>query len=748
MKKSETTDPIQQELVSYSEGKLQHEVVEPLLRAMEYKDVRDRSGSNERGKDLTAIRKEGFSTSYYAIQIKKTKLSGKISAKDSLGGLLAQLHQAIDEPIIFPNEMDRRKPDQLIFITPYPMETSAASSLESSLANAKSRGVTIVDGIQLADFVREYLPEFLTGEDAYRRYSFNNSDSLAEANIALQTQRSLTIQDIYVDVYLADNRNILSSLVHSEIALNANYCVGALTDKNVTLLEKLAKSYFSFSYDVLSLDKLKSDHKELLRKSLVWPKNEKEINDFDFFAVLSAQNVFAKLIDAANRCKKTLNANNLQSASKSEIQKGFHELSEINRFLFNIVKSPFLKNLWKISIPVTKHKSIRLSSESLLYSRAPVCIIGPAGAGKTTLLKHITQIAANDTQHQAPIFIPLLYLNNHTMKEIIDYVADQLVRGGYIVEGKNKSGKPSVSKLLSSGKFRLHFDGLDEAGSHAKDAIDAIKSLHHKFPDLPIIITSRQTISIDWEGLIKFTLEPFDNKKLELFIRKWFDAQPSSQKELIQWVTSHKRLQAVAQTPLIAALLCVLYGAEIELPETEEELYSRRLELLLGQWDSAKGIRTMPKKRRDAYKLFLINLAYDMHSAQKREIPYSEALDKSKDYYREIRGPSHSIVIDCISRGLLFRNEEGYISFGHLTYQEHLAAAYLAKNNPVSEIVTLLGNSWWDKALEFYAMQMSSIDQLVRQANKYKRLEYEKNEQLKALTKYAPYTKIFVKNRA
>lgn len=776
MKKSETTDPIQKELVSYSEDKLQRSVIEPLLRAMGFKDVRDRSGTNEKGKDLTAVKEEVFGTSYYAIQLKKTKLSGRVASTNSLSFVLGQLRQAIVEKIVFPTEMEPIKPDRLVFITPYPMENSAASSLESSLADIKSKGVTIIDGIQLSDLVRKHLPEFLTGEEIYRRNTFKSSGSLIEANVALQTHKFLTMQDIYVDVSVADKRNVLNSLANKSLSLKNDEVIGAITKKEfeyylahktpLFLLESIAQKSKSFSLGLpnvgskivsldipavgskaVSLNMLRSHYKEGLNKKLVWPKSKGEVDNYNHFMFTSPKRLFEETAKAAKYCLEVFDSHNKTKYSKEEIEEGFNKIHDINTFVLSVLKSSFIKTIWSKSISPSDGHTIRLSPETLIFSTKPICIVGAAGAGKTTLLKHITQLATQNDSYHIPIFIPLLHLTNYSKQGVIEFIFDELLKGGYIVEGKSKNYHSNIPKMLSSGKFRLHFDGLDEAGHNVKKAINAIKKIYNLYPKSPIIITSRHTISIDWTGLIKFTIEPFSSDKLIAFVNKWFDAEPSSKKDLTNWINSHQRLQSVAQTPLIAALLCVLYSADVELPETEEELYSRRLELLLGQWDRAKGVKSMPKKRREAYRLYLMSLAFEMHSSDIREISYTDAVSKSEPYYKEFRDSPHAIVVDCLSRGLLFKDELGNISFGHLTYQEHLAALFLTKHNPVLEILEKLKEPWWNKTLQFYAMQMTSINQLIKQANKYSRFSAEKNKKLQELIPFAPYTDIELKDR-
>jgi hypothetical protein len=42
-------------------------------------------------------------------------------------------------------------------------------------------------------------------------------------------------------------------------------------------------------------------------------------------------------------------------------------------------------------------------------------------------------------------------------------------------------------------------------------------------------------------------------------------------------------------------------------------------------------------------------------------------------------------------------------SFGHLSFQEHLAGWFLADHAYVGTTAELLGNDWWSKPLKFYA---------------------------------------------
>lgn len=342
MKKSETTDPIQNILVSYSEEKLQSTVVEPLLRAIGFRDVRDRSGPNERGKDLTAIKDEAFGKQYYAIQIKKTKLSGKVSSSDSLAFLVNQLRQAIQEKIVFPSEMEPIKPNRLVFITPFPMETSAACSLEASLVDVKSQGVSIIDGVQLSDLIRLHLPEFLTGEQLYRKNVFENNESMLEANIALQTNRTIEMQQTYVDLFIADRKDILTTLINPKRDIDNALLTGKVSKEDTELIDQLSTGAFPFSYKNVEFNKSRKIFKNKLGKSIIWPIKETEFNPGDIYSQTTSLSLFSGLIESADFCQKTL----LEKRAKPEqISTAFKKLLDINVFLKAFLKVPFYNKI-------------------------------------------------------------------------------------------------------------------------------------------------------------------------------------------------------------------------------------------------------------------------------------------------------------------------------------------------------------------------------------------------------------------
>jgi hypothetical protein len=124
----------------------------------------------------------------------------------------------------------------------------------------------------------------------------------------------------------------------------------------------------------------------------------------------------------------------------------------------------------------------------------------------------------------------------------------------------------------------------------------------------------------------------------------------------------------------------------------------------------------------------------------RRSTTFGEALKLAETYYsKDSHSDARGLLQDCVRRGLLAWDDSGGLSFGHLTYQEYLAAEWLAERNPRTFIWSRLLTPWWSKVLQFYAARKMDITFLVREGLRY-RGESASMERVLALVKLAPLT--------
>lgn len=145
------------------------------------------------------------------------------------------------------------------------------------------------------------------------------------------------------------------------------------------------------------------------------------------------------------------------------------------------------------------------------------------------------------------------------------------------------------------------------------------------------------------------------------------------------------------------------------------------------------------------YLAALRDLAHEAHTQGIRTFNAGYAKRSFVRYTTADTGATDQMVQDCVHRSLLALEHGGHMSFGHLTYQEHLAGARLAKFNAAQEVATRLGDPWWSKPLETYAATIGDLASLVDLLSHSKIAEHR--SQIKRLVDLAPLTSMETRER-
>lgn len=168
------------------------EVLVPLFRAMEYRDVRFHGGGIlEQGKDLTMWREHAVrGRTNYAAVVKATPVTGEAATAMVIG----QLRQAFAHPFRDGATGDAQRVHECFVITSWPMKKEAFFTLQNVIdAEPFSRYVTLLDGDAIWDLCTEHL------------------GSRATLGVLLETYRRLREQSNYsVDVALSEKGAHLS----------------------------------------------------------------------------------------------------------------------------------------------------------------------------------------------------------------------------------------------------------------------------------------------------------------------------------------------------------------------------------------------------------------------------------------------------------------------------------------------------------------------------------------------------------
>ena len=393
-----------------------------------------------------------------------------------------------------------------------------------------------------------------------------------------------------------------------------------------------------------------------------------------------------------------------------------------------IERSPL--NLWQVDT-----KSIRLD-EVIRNSRHFVILGGP-GSGKTTLLKYLANIfaramIAGDTHliqsrlglHD--LFIPIML----RLSEFSQYATPSgnafLAPGGfveflswYLKQWDIDIPSDIFSRYLERGKCLLLFDGLDEvAPEHRYFVVESINALSARYPLNRYIVTSR-TISYQNErirprGFDVYMLAPWSIDQIAAFIDAWLlNLENEAEHNTARIKDFAKRLKmAVFRTPvlmplaanaLLLTIIVLLYHYEGVIPDSRAALYNEAIQLLLMQWDRAKGLDRIlgvdPTAPREAISRALASIALQIQQSGKADLDEATVL---RVFAREIGESVEEVrpILRLVSErsGLFIEQRPGRYGFVQRSFQEYFAAlALTTQPNSVAAVLDLWrrdGEAW------------------------------------------------------
>ena len=318
-----------------------------------------------------------------------------------------------------------------------------------------------------------------------------------------------------------------------------------------------------------------------------------------------------------------------------------------------------------------------------------VLVEGSPGIGKTTFCLKISHDWANQkipSESAFPVFKLLLLLKCRDIcGDVIDAIVDQLLP----MEGKVKEKLVDYIKdVHNQENILVILDGLDELPEAGESHVDKLLS-RRMLPLCYVLATSRQEKGIevrqdvDFDVLLQiegFTLvDSFD------YIRKHFSHlgldHVAKGERLIQSIRENTFLHALPSNPLNLLLLCVVFeDYDGNLPSSQTELYHFIVDCLLRRYCAKNNVKAAvdDKAREKQFKdslLVLGQLAW-------------RCLQEDRFSFREEELAEFESTIETLAArklGLVFKeasakkiNPQHEYHFFHKTFQEYLAALYLA----------------------------------------------------------------------
>ncbi|MGL5833179.1 MAG: NACHT domain-containing protein [Waterburya sp.] len=330
-------------------------------------------------------------------------------------------------------------------------------------------------------------------------------------------------------------------------------------------------------------------------------------------------------------------------------------------------------------------------------------VLGNPGTGKTTFLRKVGLEALKgkgNGEYQHTCIPVLLELRKFRSGEInlVQALASEFQNCG-LPEYQN-----CTEELLKKGRLLILLDGLDEVPSdRLSEMTTQIRDLLDHYSDNRFIASCRIAAYRNFHSFQRFTdvaIADFDDEQIETFIGKWFEShsRPEWGQQCWEKLNSgeHNATKELTKTPLLLALLCILFKEKREFPDKRAIVYKEAFYQLLSKWDFLKKDHFSPYKEMNPKfrEIMLSKIAYDNFVAdnlffQEVEITQQieEILGKMLPDEKFIDGRAVLRAIEE-QHGVLVSRADDIYSFSHLTLQEFLTAKHIVDNGiDINELV-------------------------------------------------------------
>ena len=757
-------DALAKALTALPEDDLTSQVIVPLVNALHPGRIEYTHSPVEAGRDIVSYGRDALGRQHIlCVQVKARPISH--GAKD-FGDLASVATLARTEGVTLDNGT-LCIPNEVWYVTSYPFAEHKRRQVSGSLQSLDRNGIKFVCGDELSELIRMTLPEVAAGllkHSGTKAINFINRLSKHSEGRAFGFSLDRQVDEFYVTTAISSHTAFGNAAVLGHLKLEDHCEVREVPLLELVHLDELDKSHSVLSRLVrVRLARHRTDfpagfpevecfqdHGNILRevlssidraKDFVGPRVGPNGEEVGYRAAMHEELAdvlitFETIYRLSSMCERFTAAARstlgdcpgILTADTSKVRAALDAIRTVDgiiRVLSETLKIPAAVPPGILNGQNAELLRVRVPDPEHLLALSRVLLVdGTPGCGKTTLLKVLSIRLAN-------LGTPVAYLS------CAEVVPEEGIRK--LTKLVDKFARTTTEGRMKASETVLVVDGLDEG---AFDLSAQIIDEGEQF--LNVLVSCRTAFDTRLRPVFpKVTLSVFNDEERDEFFSKWFAQRRDLIEKARGLVRRYPDIAIHSRLPLIATIIVALLENGNE-PKTRADVYSMRLEMLLSRWDRLRGVRRLEVDIPEAKRRFLRYLAYRVHSSsgRKRLIGGDELRQAYEDslgqwgYERQFE----VVLRDLIQgSGILVEERPRLYSFGHLTFQEHLAGEYLATQGSVDQILGLFHDDWWHEPLNFYASIKGDITELMDRLLEKGPLGLVA-EQLAGMIRCAPYT--------
>ncbi|HBC0766631.1 TPA: NACHT domain-containing protein [Escherichia coli] len=361
-----------------------------------------------------------------------------------------------------------------------------------------------------------------------------------------------------------------------------------------------------------------------------------------------------------------------------------------------------------------RHRPLKLYS--VVRAERFIFLEGTVGSGKSTLLKQLIRKIKEEYSYEKDYILPVFcqYKDVLGKKLNVENIIQSVL---------------SKYKIQHDGNILLIVDSVDEVKESLEERQNNFRDIVEKVSrndKIRLLVASRIMDSLqDYEVIdqmfARYSIIPLSTGQIIDFVDKICNDIKITNK-LKNGIEKTPLFKFIPRTPVSAILLARILSDEIkELPSTMTELYSKYSEIVLGRWDTSKGL--LSQTEYDVISNILVEIAIFMMDNSLNCISISEVQDMFLNYLAK---RNLNVDEDKLFKRLIYRSEvttvnvrSNTFSFLHRSFMEYFYAEGLRKRGLI-DINDNIYDIYWANSYFFYFGLLRDNEYLIDKINELK----------------------------